>query len=112
VLEAWVEKSTHANEMRKVNGVDVGGYEYLWWVEYGGVHFPEVLIPGMFFCARGGRTLSSYYSQPDLVIVHRVDNEPPAKDSKTVAEMTDRDFVTKAQFGHLVKVILDAQTAH
>ncbi|HEY6387073.1 MAG TPA: serine hydrolase, partial [Candidatus Acidoferrum sp.] len=37
VPEAWVEKSTHANEMVKSNGVDAGGYEYLWWVDYGGV---------------------------------------------------------------------------
>jgi CubicO group peptidase (beta-lactamase class C family) len=52
VPEAWVEKSSHAYEMLNVNGVDVGGYEYLWWVEYGGVHFPESTLPGMF-SARG-----------------------------------------------------------
>ena len=46
----------------------------------------------------------------DLIIVHRVDNEPPAKDPKAVAAMTDHEFVTNSQFGHLVKLILDAQT--
>jgi CubicO group peptidase (beta-lactamase class C family) len=112
VPEAWVEKSTHANEMLQVNGQDVGGYEYLWWVEYGGVHFPEVSIPGMFSARGVGGHYLLIIPSLDLVIVHRVDNEPPAKDSKIVAEMTDRDFVTKAQFGHLVKLILDAQTAH
>jgi CubicO group peptidase (beta-lactamase class C family) len=112
VPEAWVEKSTHANEMVKVNGVDVGGYEYLWWVEYGGVHFPEVSSPGMFSARGVGGHYLLIIPSLDLVIVHRVDNEPPAKESKTVAEMTDRDFVTKAQFGHLVKLILDAQTSH
>jgi CubicO group peptidase (beta-lactamase class C family) len=112
VPEAWVEKSTHANEMLKVNGVEVGGYEYLWWVEYGGVHFPEVSIPGMFSARGVGGHYLLIIPSLDLVIVHRVDNEPSVKDSKTVAEMTDRDFVTKAQFGHLVKLILDAQTGH
>jgi CubicO group peptidase (beta-lactamase class C family) len=112
VPEAWIEKSTHANEMLKVNGVEVGGYEYLWWVEYGGVHFPEVSIPGMFSARGVGGHYLLIIPSLDLVIVHRVDNEPSVKDSKTVAEMTDRDFVTKAQFGHLLKLILDAQTGH
>jgi CubicO group peptidase (beta-lactamase class C family) len=110
VPEAWVEKSTHANEMLKVNGVEVGGYEYLWWVEYGGVHFPEATIPGMYSARGVGGHYLLVVPSLDLVIVHRVDNEPSLKDSKTVAEMTDREFVTKAQFGHLVKLILDAQT--
>jgi CubicO group peptidase (beta-lactamase class C family) len=112
VPDAWVGKSTHANEMLKVNGVEVGGYEYLWWVEYGGVHFPEVSIPGMFSARGVGGHYLLIIPSLDLVIVHRVDNEPSVKDSKTVAQMTERDFVTKAQFGHLVKLILDAQTGH
>jgi hypothetical protein len=45
--------------MVKANGVDVGGYEYLWWVDYGGVHFPEVSLPG----------ISSY--SPDPRLSHR-----------------------------------------
>jgi CubicO group peptidase (beta-lactamase class C family) len=112
VPEAWVEKSTHASEMVKAGGVEVGGYEYLWWVEYGGVHFPEVSIPGMFSARGAGGHYLLVIPSLDLVIVHRVDNEPSVKDSKTVAEMADRDFVTKAQFGHLVKLILDARVAH
>lgn len=112
VPEAWVEKSTHASEMVKAGGVDVGGYEYLWWVEYGGVHFPEVSIPGMFSARGAGGHYLLVIPSLDLVIVHRVDNEPPVKDSKTVAEVADRDVVTKAQFGHLVKLILDARTGH
>jgi CubicO group peptidase (beta-lactamase class C family) len=109
VPETWVEKSTHANEMLKVNGVEVGGYEYLWWAEYGGVHFPEVSIPGMFSARGVGGHYLLIIPSLDLIIVHRVDNESPVKDSKAVAAMTDREFVTKAQFGHLVKLILDAR---
>ena len=112
VPEAWIGKSTHADEMLKVNGVDVGGYEYLWWVEYGGIHFPEVSIPGMFSARGVGGHYLLIIPSLDLVIVHRVDNEPSVKDSKTVAEMTDREFVSKAQFGHLARLILDAQPAH
>jgi CubicO group peptidase (beta-lactamase class C family) len=112
VPEAWVEKSTQAHEMLKVNGVDVGGYEYLWWVEYGGVHFPEVSIPGIYSARGVGGHYLLVIPTLDLVIVHRVDNEPASKDSKTVAEVANQDFVKKAQFGHLVKLILDAQAAH
>jgi CubicO group peptidase (beta-lactamase class C family) len=112
VPEAWVGKSTHADEMLKVNGVDVGGYEYLWWVEYGGVHFPEATIPGMYSARGVGGHYLLIVPSLDLVIVHRADNEPPAKDPKTVAEVANREFVTKAQFGHLVRLILDAQTGH
>lgn len=46
----------------------------------------------------------------DLVIVHRVDNEPPVRELKTVEELADHPVLTKAQFGHLVKLILDAQS--
>jgi len=48
----------------------------------------------------------------DLVIVHRVDNDPPVRDSKTVEEIADHPVLGKAQLGHLVKLILDAQAGH
>src|SRR3984893_1678313 len=112
VPEAWVEKSTHAYEMVKAGGVDVGGYEYLWWVEYGGVHFPEVSVPGMFSARGVGPHYLLMIPTLDLVIVHRVDNDPPARDLKTVEELADHPVLSKAQFGHLVKLILDAQTTH
>jgi CubicO group peptidase (beta-lactamase class C family) len=112
VPEAWIEKSTHADEMLKVNGVEVGGYEYLWWVEYGGVHFPEATISGMYSARGAGGHYLLVVPSLDLVIVHRADNEPPAKDPKTVAEVANREFISKAQFGHLVRLILDAQTGH
>jgi CubicO group peptidase (beta-lactamase class C family) len=82
VPEAWVEKSSHAYEMVKANGVDVGGYEYLWWVEYGGVHFPEVSAPGMFSARGAGPHYLLIIPGIDLVIAHRVDYDPPVKDSR------------------------------
>jgi CubicO group peptidase (beta-lactamase class C family) len=112
VPEAWVEKSSRAYEMVQANGVDVGGYEYLWWVEYGGVHFPEVSAPGMFSARGAGPHYVLIIPSLDLVIVHRVDNDPPVRDSKTVEEIADHPVLSKAQFGHLVKLILDAQAGH
>jgi CubicO group peptidase (beta-lactamase class C family) len=114
VPEAWVEKSTHADEMVKSNGVDVGGYEYLWWVDYGGVHFPEVSVPGIFSARGVGAHYLMVIPTRDLVIVHRTDNDPPVKDAKTITEMSNRGSVSqdRAEFGHLVKLILDAQTGH
>jgi CubicO group peptidase (beta-lactamase class C family) len=114
VPEAWVEKSSHADEMVKANGVDVGGYEYLWWVDYGGVHFPEVSLPGIFSARGAGAHFLFIIPTRDLVIVHRTDNEPPVKDAKNIAEMSNRGSISedRAQFGHLMRLILDAQTGH
>jgi CubicO group peptidase (beta-lactamase class C family) len=114
VPEAWVEKSSHANEMVKVNGVDGGGYEYLWWVDYGGVHFPEVSVPGIFSARGVGAHYLFIIPTLDMVVVHRTDNEPLVKDAKNIAEMSDRGSVgeDRAVFGHLLKLILDAQTDH
>jgi CubicO group peptidase (beta-lactamase class C family) len=80
VPEAWVEKSSHANEMLKVNGVEVGRYEYLWWVEYGNVHFPEATLPGMFSARGAGGHYLLIIPTLDLIIVHRTDTDPPVKD--------------------------------
>jgi len=50
-----------------------------------------------------------------MVIVHRTDNDPPVKDAKTITEIANRASPAsenRTQFGHLVKLILDAQTGH
>ena len=109
VPESWVEKSTHANEMVNFNGTDTGGYEYLWWVEYGGKHFPEATLPGMYSARGAGGHYVLVIPSLDMVIVHRVDNEATVKDLKNVTEQGLRPLVTNATFGHLVKLILEAR---
>jgi hypothetical protein len=98
--------------MVRAAGIDLGGYEYLWWVEYGGVHLPEATLRGMY-SARGatGHYLLMVPSS-NLVIVHRVDTNPPAWDAASVNETANHEVVSKNQFGHLVRLILDAETAH
>jgi CubicO group peptidase (beta-lactamase class C family) len=115
VPEAWIEKSSHANEMVKYDGADNGGYEYLWWVDYGGVHFPEVSLPGIYSARGNGAHYIFIIPTLDMVIVHRTDNDPPVKDAKTITEIANRASPAsqnRAQFGHMVKLILDAQTGH
>jgi CubicO group peptidase (beta-lactamase class C family) len=115
VPEAWIERSSHANEMVKSDGADHGGYEYLWWVDYGGVHFPEVSLPGIYSARGNGAHYIFIIPTLDMVIVHRTDNDPPVKDAKTITEIANRALpasLNRAQFGHLVKLILDAQTSH
>ena len=111
VPEAWVEKSSHATEMVSSNGVNRGGYEYLWWMDYGGVHFPEVSLPGIYSARGAGAHYLFVIPTLDMVVVHRTDNDPPVRDAKTIAEISNRGSVSKdrAQFGHLLKLILDAQ---
>ena len=111
VPEAWVEKSSHANEMVQLLGEDRGGYEYLWWVEYGGKHLPEATLPGMYSARGAGGHYVLIVPSLDLVIVHRVDNDAPTKDVKSVTEQGLRPLVSSANFGHLVKLILEARTA-
>ena len=111
VPEAWVWKSTHASEMVTWPGRGaMGGYEYLWWVEYGGVLIPEATLPGMFSArgANGHRIL--VIPTLDMVIVTRTDTDPPVRDAKTIAEWAEKEIVSNAEFGHLVKLILDART--
>jgi CubicO group peptidase (beta-lactamase class C family) len=115
VPEPWIEKSSHASEMVKSDGADHGGYEYLWWVDYGGVHFPEVSLPGIYSARGNGAHYIFIIPTLDMVIVHRTDNDPPVKDAKTITEIANRASPAsqnRAQFGHLVKLILDAQTSH
>ena len=112
VPEAWIEKSSHASEMVKSDGADHGGYEYLWWVDYGGVHFPEVSLPGIYSARGNGAHYIFIIPTLDMVIVHRTDNDPPVKDAKTITEIANRASPAsenRAQFGHLVKLILDAR---
>jgi CubicO group peptidase (beta-lactamase class C family) len=114
VPEAWVEKSSHASEMISSNGVNLGGYEYLWWIDYGGVHFPEVSLPGIYSARGAGAHYLFVIPTLDLVVVHRTDNDPPVRDAKTIAEISNRGSISedRAQFGHLLKLILDAQNRH
>jgi hypothetical protein len=79
--------------------VETGGYEYLWWVEYGGVYFPEASIPGMYSARGAGGHYLLVVPSLDLIIVNRADNDPPVKDSKTVMEMGQRPGID--EFGHL-----------
>jgi len=76
--------------MVKSDGADLGGYEYLWWVDYGGVHFPEVSFPGIYSARGNGAHFIFIIPTLDMVIVHRTDNDPPVKDAKTITEVANR----------------------
>jgi CubicO group peptidase (beta-lactamase class C family) len=109
VPESWVAKSSHASQMIQFHGVDTGGYEYLWWVEYGGAHFPGAKVPPGTFSARGaGGQFLVVIPARNLVVVHRFDNDPPDKDVKTVLEWASKG-IGNAEFGPLLQLILDAE---
>ena len=112
VPQDWVDKSTHANEMVHVGHMPVGGYEYLWWVEYGGVHLGDATVPGMYSAQGAGGHIILVVPSKNLVIVNRYDNEPQARDPKAVLlSAQDRHAIFDDSLSHLVKLILDAQTA-
>ena len=70
----------------------------MWWVAVKGVHFPGVTLPPGTFSARGYR---GHYlvviPKWDLVVVHRVNT------------YEDETRVLKADFGKLLKLIVDAR---
>jgi CubicO group peptidase (beta-lactamase class C family) len=97
--------------MVTANGVNQGGYEYLWWVDYGGVHFPEVSLPGIYSARGNGCHFLFIIPTLDLVVVHRTDNDPPVRDAQTITAIANRAVplaLARADFGHLLKLIIDA----
>jgi CubicO group peptidase (beta-lactamase class C family) len=113
VPEDWVEKSSHAQEMVKMGDTNLGGYEYLWWVEYGGVHLAGgATLPGMYSAQGAGGHYILIVPSLDLVIVHRFDNEPQHREIKAVLYAAQKEGIYDDEFGHLVKLILDAKRIH
>lgn len=45
----------------------------------------------------------------NLVIVNRIDSEPQSRDAKGMLEAAQGPAINNDQFGHLVKLILDAR---
>jgi len=111
VPEAWVEKNTHADEMIRWHDVDAGGYENLWWLEYKGAHLYGNGLPvGTYAASGAGVHIVMVIPSRRLVVVSRVDNDPPQKDAKTVVIAAEHTILGTAKMGEIVKMILAAQT--
>jgi CubicO group peptidase (beta-lactamase class C family) len=92
----WVKESTTSYS----DAGESGGYGYLWWVAKEGKHLPSVALPAGAYSARGaGGHYILVIPALDLVVVHRVNTD-----------IADRD-VTAAQFGELMRLILEARAA-
>jgi CubicO group peptidase (beta-lactamase class C family) len=90
----WVKDSVTAYS----DAGESGGYGYMWWVAANGKHLPGVSIPDGSYSARGAGghhilVIPAY----DLVIVHRVNTD------------LEGNSVSGAEFGRLVKLVLDAR---
>jgi CubicO group peptidase (beta-lactamase class C family) len=109
IPEAWIVKSSHASEMVRVEDRNFGGYEYLWWVEYGGAHLLEGTLPGMYSAQGAGGHIILVVPSLNAVIVNQFDNEPAAHDPDTVKRAAQsRQAISEGQLDHIVKLILDA----
>lgn len=92
----WVKASVTSYS----NAGTSGGYGYLWWIGQSGVHLPGVTLPEGSYSARGaGGHYILNVPALDLVIVHRVNTDIEGR------------RVESAQFGQLVRLILEAFTA-
>ncbi|MDQ2832855.1 MAG: beta-lactamase family protein [Acidobacteriota bacterium] len=111
VPQPWVEKSTHASEMVRFGKMPVGGYENLWWVEYGGVHLGEATLPGMFSAQGAGGHYIVDAPSLGLVVVNQYDNEPVTYDARGVLlAAQDKHAIFDDQFDHLMKMLLEANS--
>lgn len=95
----WVRDSTTAYSVADGNARDgYSGYGYLWWVAVNGNHYPGVELPDGSFSAWGaGGHFIAVIPALNVVVVHRVDTDDPAKK------------VTLEQFGNLLRLILAAK---
>jgi len=110
IPEDWVEKSSHAQEMIKMGKMNLGGYEYLWWVEKGGVLLEGgSTLPGMYAAEGAGGHYILIVPSLDAVIVYQFDNEPKNKDTPSVLYAAQKQGIYDDQFGKLVKLIIDAK---
>jgi len=94
IPEYWVKESTTAFS----NAGSTGGYGYMWWVSVDGRHLPGVSLEDGAYSARGaGGHYILIIPSYDMVIVHRVNT------------FIAGNRVTDAEFGGLVKMILEAK---
>jgi CubicO group peptidase (beta-lactamase class C family) len=99
VPASWVRESTTAYSVADGNVRDhYSGYGYLWWVAVNGNHYPNVALPDGSFSAWGaGGHFIAVIPAFNLVVVHRVNTDDPAKK------------VNLEQFGELLRLILAAK---
>jgi CubicO group peptidase (beta-lactamase class C family) len=95
----WVRDSTTAWSVADGNARDgYSGYGYLWWVAVNGNHYPNVELPDGSFSAWGaGGHIITVIPTLNLVVVHRVNTDDPAKK------------VTLDQLGQFLHLILAAK---
>lgn len=99
VPAAWVAECIRGcSAATTTNGQVHAGYGYLWWTDWEGTNLENVTLPPGTFSARGaGGHYVLVVPALDLVIVHRVDTD-----------QKDGPRVERAQFGTLVKLLLEA----
>ncbi len=107
----WVAKSSHSDEMIHAGKYDLGGYEYLWWVEHDGALLGPVTLPGMFMAVGAGGHYVLVIPSLDMVIVNRVGNEPANHEIKSVVAAADGPGLKGEQFSKLVGLILAARAS-
>ena len=106
----WVAKSSHAQEMVHMGKMQLGGYEYLWWVEHDGKLLEDgATLPGMYAAEGAGGHYILVVPSLDMVIAYQYNNEPKQKDTAGVLAATPQGIYDN-QFSHLVKLILDAKS--
>ena len=98
----WVQACTTAYSRNEWGD----GFGYLWWVESSGILFPNLTLEEVAYAAKGyGGHYLALLPERDLIVVHRAETEHP---DGTIIDPGDPGYVTSAQFGTLLALLLEA----
>jgi CubicO group peptidase (beta-lactamase class C family) len=102
LAEEWVRACTIAYSHNEWGD----GFGYMWWVASSGILFPNLSPEEEAYAAKGfgGRFLAIFPAR-DLIVVHRAETE---RADGTIIDPGDPGFVTSAQFGTLLALLLEA----
>lgn len=82
------------------------GFGYLWWIARSGILFPNLSLEEVAYAAKGyGGHYLAIFPARDLLVVHRTETERP---DGTIIDPGDVGYVTSAQFGTLLALLLEA----
>jgi CubicO group peptidase (beta-lactamase class C family) len=82
------------------------GFGYMWWVANSGILFPNLSLEEVAYAAKGyGGHYLAIFPARDLLVVHRAETERP---DGTIIDPGDPGYITSAQFGTLLVLLLEA----
>jgi CubicO group peptidase (beta-lactamase class C family) len=102
LTQEWVQACTTAYSHNEWGD----GFGYMWWVASNGILFPNLSLEEVTYAAKGyGGHFLALFPARDLLVVHRAETE---RSDGTIVDPGDPGYVSSAQFGTLLALLLQA----